>query len=538
MKRSIFLAGLLIVSATFFGRSISAVELGGRILDADGEIVPARLYIFDSAGAAHFAGSADADGSAIPYDKVNWFQKTSTEQHVTLSAHPWRIDLPPGKYRIVAERGLEYHSAAIDVELADAPCEVDLTLHRWIHLAQRGWYSGDTHVHRTVADLANVQLAEDLNVALPLTSWVTQAYVPPTQGDKNESPVQGELLQQIDDLHVIYTRNTEYELFTANGRQHTMGAFFVLNHQQPLTLGVPPVRQVRQAEPDALIDLDKHNWPWSIAMVPLLDVDLYELSNNHMWRTEFAYTDFGEPAPDYMGVETNDRGLTEQGWIDYTLQTYYALLNCGFRLRPTAGTANGVHPVPLGFSRVYVHQPAGFSYESWIDGLDAGASFVTTGPALLVLFNNRPLDGEPLALSDGNASVTVSGEIASPYPVTRVEILSAGKVVASPKVENVKTESGALVTKFRVVIPTPDSTWLAARCFAAYPGRRIRFAHSAPLHVELKDRPLRPRREEVEYLLSRVEAEKRRSREYLPPQALQEYNEAAAAFAELLDASK
>ena len=47
------------------------------------------------------------------------------------------------------------------------------------------WYSGDTHVHRTLDDLPNLLLAEDLNVGLPLTYWVTTAYTPPGSGDKN-----------------------------------------------------------------------------------------------------------------------------------------------------------------------------------------------------------------------------------------------------------------------------------------------------------------------------------------------------------------
>ena len=90
-----------------------------------------------------------------------------------------------------------------------------------------------------------------------------------------------------------------------------------------------------------------------------------------------------------MKIERDKNGFTERGWIDYGFQNYYALLNCGFRLRPTAGTASGVHPVPLGFGRVYVHCPDGFGYDAWVRGLDRGESFVTTGPMLLVRVNGK-----------------------------------------------------------------------------------------------------------------------------------------------------
>ena len=74
-------------------------------------------------------------------------------------------------------------------------------------------------------------------------------------------------------------RNTEYEIFTVGGKPHTLGAFFVINHKTPLDLGVPPVRPVaeRAHREGALIELDKHNWPWSMMLIPIMPVDLFEL---------------------------------------------------------------------------------------------------------------------------------------------------------------------------------------------------------------------------------------------------------------------
>ena len=33
-------------------------------------------------------------------------------------------------------------------------------------------------------------------------------------------------------------------------------------------------------------------------LVPVMPVDLFELSNNHVWRTKFGFPNFGEPAAD------------------------------------------------------------------------------------------------------------------------------------------------------------------------------------------------------------------------------------------------
>ncbi|MDF1745769.1 MAG: hypothetical protein P1V19_18870, partial [Gimesia sp.] len=124
-----------------------------------------------STGTAFFAESAAKAGSAIKYDKQR--SPTSIEQHVTLSAHEFRVDLPPGDYRISAFRGKEYIPATETVRVKDQSVEVTVSLKRWANMASQGWYSGDTHVHRLVKELPNVMLAEDLNVALPLTNWVS-----------------------------------------------------------------------------------------------------------------------------------------------------------------------------------------------------------------------------------------------------------------------------------------------------------------------------------------------------------------------------
>ena len=166
--------------------------------------------------------------------------------HTTLSAHPFKIDLPPGKYTVTAERGKEYRPLTKSIDMTDKPQDLRLPLECWINVAAHGWYSGDTHVHRTVEDLPNIMLAEDLNVTFPLTYWVTKAYEKPSQGNKNTQDKYGTDLIKIDDTHVIYPRNTEYEIFTVDGKRHTLGAVFVLGHKKVLDFGAPPVEAYRR----------------------------------------------------------------------------------------------------------------------------------------------------------------------------------------------------------------------------------------------------------------------------------------------------
>ena len=455
--------------------------------------------------------------------------------HTTLSAHPFVAELAPGRYTLLAERGKEYAPAEVAVEVgAQAPKPVEIRLARWIDMAARGWYSGDTHVHRTVGELRNVMPAEDLNVAFPLTSWVTVAGEPPPQAAADKPPETGPEPIAIDPTHVVWPINTEYEIGRVGGRPYTLGAVFALGQKTPLEAGVPPVRPAAEQahRQGALLDLDKHCWPWSLMLVPVMRVDLFELANNHMWRVPFDFRTFHiAHVPGFMRVERDARGLTEWGWIDWGLKTYYALLNCGFRLRPTAGTASGVHPVPLGFSRVYVHLPGGFRYDDWLQGLREGRSFVTTGPMLMVQTDGRP-PGATIRLDPkaGKHTCRLTGVAIGAVPLRPVEVVINGRVAARLPPANRPTDQGAYESPIETSVAIDGSSWVALRVMEDRPDGRIRFAHTSPVHFEVPDSPLYPSRDEIDYFLGRMEEELRRNERVLQPAALQEYRDALEAY--------
>jgi hypothetical protein len=545
MKPTVAIRRLFLVAvcvAVSIGQASAAI-LRGRIADADTEKpLPARLYIKSAEGKWFFAKSTATNGSAVEYRKERSAQGTeirSVEMHTTLSAHEFTAELPPGKYTLTAERGKEYVTETKTIEVGDKGAEVELRLRRWINMADRDWYGGDTHVHRSLEELPNVVLAEDLNVALPLTYWVTTSDTVPGQRKPGQPDapsrrdVKAELIR-VDTTHVIWPINTEYEIFTTAKRQHTLGAVFVLNHKEPLKLGVPPVRPVaEQARREgAILDMDKPSWPWSLMIVPVMKVDLFELSNNHVWRTEFAFRDWTrEMVPPHMKIEMDTRGgLTEWGWIDFGFKTYYALLDCGFRLRPTAGTASGVHPVPLGFGRVYVELPDAkpsepLDYAAWMRGLNAGRSFVTTGPMLLAKFNGQP-PGSIFAAKEGERpTCRVTGTSDSAVPLERIEIIVNGQTARTIQPGNERTKLGGYSSKFDASLPLDGTSWVAVRCFEKH-GSRVRFAHTAPVHFDVPGKPLRPRRADVEYFIRRMEEELARNKGVLTAASLKEYQQA------------
>ena len=539
---------------------LSAAEtrvVPGSVVVYEGFPVAARLYIEGPPGTFHFAKSVAPNGTAVIYDVKR--SETCREQHVTLSPGPFEVELPPGEYVFRAERGPEYLPV---VERVTVPVEgevkrVILQLQRWIDMPSRGWYSGDTHLHRPLADCSNLVDAEDLHVALPLTYWVRGAYEAPNLAPVGEHPP-AELIELATDgflqtpptQRFIWPVNTEYELFTVNGRPHTQGAVLVLNHKTPLKPGAPPVGPLSQAARDegAIFDLDKHTWNWTPMIVPVMQADLFELANNPIWRTEFLNKGWtADVLPQDWEIETDSQGYTERGWIDWGFKTYYAYLNCGFRLRPTGGTGSGFHPVPAGFGRVYVQCPDEFTYEKWMEGLNAGRSFVSTGPMLEVTINGQPPGTVFNDFSDGEIHVVVNCFVPSSRRY-KVEVIVNGQVVSCCDSTQSRSTFGSQISGSTFHITR--SSWVAVRCFeyrdhesltkenrdVTEPTEksRFRYAHTAPVYFEM-DGPIKPRQREVNYFIQRMKQEIARNTGVLTEDEVAEYRKALEIYQKIAE---
>ncbi|HEY0549853.1 MAG TPA: CehA/McbA family metallohydrolase, partial [Verrucomicrobiae bacterium] len=485
-------------------------------------------------GTWHFPKSSSTSGSAIRYERKSGFNAQSIEMHTTLSAHPFRVELSPGRYTFTIERGKEFFPETRDVVVERGLPKQTFRLRRWVNMNEQGWYSGDTHNHRDPAELPNVMLAEDVNVGLPMVDWTTTSTAAPSESGRGFRGNYGDGPVRIDATHAWQPRNTEYEIFTTGTKNHTLGALLILNHRTRFNQPVFPLQAVAEkarAE-GALLDLEKHNWPWSLALVPLLKVDLFELANNHHWQAEFGVRNWAVPAPAWMKLSGSGTGTdNELDWTLYGFQTYYALLDCGFRLRPAAGTANGVHPVPLGFSRVYVQLDGPFNFDAWMRGLAAGRSFVTTGPMIFA-----KADGQWAGTSFHSSSskaYQLGCTVQSEHPLESIELIVNGTVSQRFAPENKRAASGSFGNSFSASFKPETSSWLAWRCFEKRPGNRLRFAHTAPWHFEIPGKPLRPRRAETEWLVANVKAEIGRSQGIAPETLMNDYRRALEIYEQL-----
>ncbi len=159
--------------------AVPAVDVVLGIQDHDGTPTTAALVIRDKLGRIYPNPARRLAPDFFFHDQV-------------YRADGESVPLPPGEYTAVISRGPEY---VVETHTFEVPEDATSTrqtfqLTRWIHPRERGWFSGDHHVHAAgckhydsptegvaPSDMLRHILGEDLNVGCVLTwgpCWYTQ----------------------------------------------------------------------------------------------------------------------------------------------------------------------------------------------------------------------------------------------------------------------------------------------------------------------------------------------------------------------------
>ncbi len=444
----LLLAFVLMVSPS------AAAKLKIQIVDSGGKPVWARLEVRDAAGKMHQPAFSLRDLDAhVPPGGGSWYLGSFVVDGKST------LEVPPGAYTVIAERGTEYTRVEQQVEVNDSePAQVVLSPQPWIRMNQRGWWSADFHVHRPVEDVAKLALAEDLNLSAVFTMWNDHDLLPP--GDLPQNPV-----VKIDPTHLMTVVNAEDERGGGAWMLHMLHKRLGLGSG---SLWYPPgldyiekakkQRYVAHAFP--WVDCDKPFWWETPVVMALSPCDSMGVVHNHF--NEYGILDneaWGRPrdTQKYPGPE---------GFVKASLDLYYRYLNLGFPLPPSAGSASGVLPNPVGYNRVYVHLDEPFTVEAFYRNLRQGRSFVTNGPMLFL---------DSLALPGDKIQLTV--DAVARGPLDRIEIVANGKVIETFRAPEGKTE-------FHTTMEMQEGpySWVAARCFERNEST-IRMAHSRPIYL-------------------------------------------------------
>ncbi len=382
------------------------------VVDAEtGAPTPARVELLDERGKAHVPPTAlsltlECFVAPLPEwargltrsDRID-NPHTGTTQFY--AAQPLRMELPPGRYRVRAFKGIEYAVSTDNVQIeSGATTELSLALERWIDLPALGWWSADDHLHITRFGpedderIARWMQAEDLHVANLLQMGTSkQISVTPQYGFGEEG------VHRAGDTLLI------------SGQEHPRTHF--LGHT--ITLGARSLIDLR----DTYIVYDR----------------FWRASKREGGSSGFAHWGLGA-AQDGLAIDAPAGLLDFVEVLQFEYPHYdvwYELLNLGFRLAPTAGTDFPCGPwgVP-GRERFYTKIDGPLDREAWLGGIRRGRTFVTNGPILEFQIEGAAV-GDELRLARPR-SVRIAGSARfdpARDDVTQLELVRNGSPVAS-----------------------------------------------------------------------------------------------------------
>ncbi|GIG36845.1 CehA/McbA family metallohydrolase [Cellulomonas pakistanensis] len=435
---------------------------------------PARVTVRGPGGTWHAPEDAVQDLTASDRPGVLGMDRDPSDGSVIEPGYPAHfladgtaeVPVPRGACTVVVERGPEHRRVERVVDVGAGPARVAAVPERWADLAGAGWWSGDLHVHRPLADAAALLRAEDLHLGAFVTRWNDQptAADEPAAGGGTGAPAGG----------------APRAALTVDGDRHAVA---------PVTedeRGGGAVLLHGAAVPD-LPGTGADDW-WSPPSRALVDaaraVGAFVEAEKLTWWDAPVLMATG--APDAVGVLTNHLVpggvLANEAWgrprdraahpgragaFRYQLGLWYRFLGLGLRLPASAGSASGVLPAPPGWNRVHVQAPGPLTVEGFYAGLRAGRSVVTNGPLLTVTVGDAGPGGTVPA-----ARHRVRAEARTPDGAARVEVVVDGRVAA-------RSDGPAL----DATLDLRGAGWVAARAWQPDP-RTIRLAHTSPVHVD------------------------------------------------------
>jgi len=185
------------------------------------------------------------------------------------------------------------------------------------------------------------------------------------------------------------------------------------------------------------------------------------------------------------------------------LETYYDLLNCGFRIPISAGsgaTETGASEEDFfGSTVIFSRIINDFSAGTFIRAIRDGRTWGSNGPVLTLAVNDK-IPGSTLDLLSLGRSVDVSFGARSIRPIARVELLHNGKVVET-LVGSATRDHAIGSLKYTV----NEAGWMAARAFEVQenPEDPVRYAHTSPFYIHVRGQP-NYRRENVQAFATKV----------------------------------
>ena len=557
-----------------------AVRVTLEVIDDDGQPTTGQFIFRDANGRVYPARTRRLAPDFFFHDQI---YRDSGET----------VLLPPGTFQVTYSRGPEYRILQRQITVPNAPAnQQTFRLKRWIKLADKGWFSGDHHVHAAgcshyeaptqgvdpAAMMRHIR-GEDLNVGCVLT-WGPCWYF---QKDFFEGKV-----------HALSTPNNlmRYDVEVSG---------FPSDHCGHLCL-------LRLSEDDYPGTKRVEDWPsW--------DLPILKWGKEQGGVVGFSHSGWGLQLPDYLpdgtrAFPSRRYGGSDPSWkgkapatlpdyamprfdgiganeyvvdvvhgvcdfisavdtpITWELNVWYHTLNCGYTCRISGETDFPcIYGERVGLGRAYVklRENQELSYDNWVYALRDGRSYCSDGLSHLYDFQINGLGvgdrgdaGRPSFLAvKNNQNLTIGVNAAAllaetprddirnrrldvqPYwHVERARVADTRKVpveiiVNGQSVARQELTADGSIQNLSFDYKLDRSSWVALRIFPS--------AHTNPIFVEVDGKPIRASKRSAKWCLEATEtcwnSKKKGIRDTEQAAAVKAYDKAREAYSRILQES-
>lgn len=355
------------------------------------------------------------------------------------------------------------------------------------------WYAGDIHVHRNCGEGTSI-LAESEFVKMMEQNDLAVISVLADMGDGEVKDSRTDLpkvngndaIQSRDGRIVHYDAEWHFDPSGTTFEHKALGGHLVL-------LGLREAHTIWDESPGKILE-------WGKKQNAIMGFCHMQYLKDSIPGILDCCTPIDFPVEAALG--TIDF-LAEDVWLnDASVNAYYRLLNCGFRLGWAAGTdfpCNGSNPFGSLLTYVQVKERP-LTYTRWIEGIKKGRTVVTTNghqEFLNLEINGSSTPGDEISLN-GKGTVAVKAEWTSTTEQPgRIEIIMNGKIIATLKGLSGPGRKVILETS----VPVKQSSWICARRMDET-GHR---SHTAPVYITIDNTPVRSSGDDARYFIKWID---------------------------------
>jgi len=439
-----------------------------RVVEKDGSrLVPVRIHLHG------------AHGEYLPprgrHRKVNphWFEDNYGEfvngrnQYSYIDGH-CEVDLPLGEVYVEITKGYETAPIRTKVVIGPETDELTFELERVLPWREKGWVTADTHVHFLSPSTALLEgQAEDVHVVNLLASQWGEMYSNVSDFDGKTTLGAKEFGGDGEFLVRVGTEN----------RMQVLGHISLLGYSgqmiHPLCTGGPSESAL--GDPQELLMAE-----WAQRCIDQGGLVVMPHAPNPQLERAADIVLGLVHAIELMTFNPHDAQINPYGLADW-----YRYLNLGYQVPLAGGSDKMAAAALLGGVRTYAHLGGReFSYENWMQAVQAGNTFVTVGP-LTELTVEDVSPGGQVKLPASGGFVQVAWRVESVrVPIEQVEVVVGGLVTEQINV------GGKLAAAGSARIPVSGSTWVALRVRGSYKAKAGDIAaHTSAVLITVEGKP-------------------------------------------------